>query len=162
MQLSRKYAFSLIELMIVVVIIGTLAAVVTVNVNRSRENARGTKTRATIVEYAGYAGLHYSAKGYYPNDTGGGAKPPEFNQYASDLFADGWGTVMDWDNWLSGQPGTMGLGRCFSVGTVPGTCNNDIYPGAIGIHSPGSDRVWNSGDDLMYAIRQSYTTSPGF
>jgi len=77
--LRRRAAFSLVEIMVVVIIIGLLASVVTFAVANHLDKAKVRKARADIASYAGAIDLYYAEKGQYP-ELRDGLKPlaPEF------------------------------------------------------------------------------------
>ncbi len=61
-----EQGFTLIELMVVIVIIGLLATVVTVNVVKSGERAKHTKARADIEALASALVMFKTDNGFYP------------------------------------------------------------------------------------------------
>lgn len=121
---KRRSAFTLIEVLLVVAILGILAAVVVVNVAGRREEAMIQSTRATI------AGVCAAIR-LYEVDTG--RWPPSLQSLLSDDGAPNWhGPYVDRppvDAW--GTP----LGYSSSEGTFKVT-------------SAGPDRTMGSSDDL--------------
>jgi general secretion pathway protein G len=75
----RGRAFSLIEVMIVVVIIGLMAGVVAYSTSGYLDRAKKTRARSDIAHYAGAADAFRLANGRYPtNQEGLAALAPEF------------------------------------------------------------------------------------
>jgi general secretion pathway protein G len=68
---KRRRAFSLVELMIVIVIIGLLAGVVTVNVRSYLMRARQNTARAEIATVVQALGTYYATYGRYPTNEEG-------------------------------------------------------------------------------------------
>jgi general secretion pathway protein G len=85
----RRSAFSLVEVMVVVVIIGLLAGVVTYAVTNHLDKAKIRRARADISNYSGAVDLYYADKGRFP-DVRDGLKVlvPE---YVKVLRSDPWG-----------------------------------------------------------------------
>lgn len=78
MRFNRR-GFSLIEIMIVVVIIGLMAMLVTVATTGYIERAKHTRARSDIAAYSGAVDAFYLAHGYYPsNQEGLKVLAPEF------------------------------------------------------------------------------------
>lgn len=69
----KKYrrAFTLIEMLVVIAIIGILATMITVNVSKSRAKGRDAKRMADLNTIANALELYYDDHGEYPT-TGGG------------------------------------------------------------------------------------------
>jgi general secretion pathway protein G len=88
MRSSRK-AFSLVEVMIVVVIIGLMAGLVTYATTGYLERAKKQRARSDVATYAGAVDSYYLAHGYYPDNREGlKALAPEFIKV---LQNDPWG-----------------------------------------------------------------------
>ena len=86
---SRARAFSLIEVMIVVVIIGLLAGVVTYATTGYLERAKRERARSDVATYSGAVDAYYLANGRYPdNQEGLRALVPGF---VKSLQNDPWG-----------------------------------------------------------------------
>jgi general secretion pathway protein G len=76
---SIKRAFSLVEVMIVVVIIGLMAGLVTYATTGYLERAKRQRAKADVSTYAGAVDSYYIAHGYYPDNKDGlKALAPEF------------------------------------------------------------------------------------
>ena len=69
MRLKQK-GFTLIELLIVIAIIGLLASIILVNLNKSRIEARDAKRHQDIDQLYKAMELYYSFNGQYPNGSG--------------------------------------------------------------------------------------------
>ena len=68
---TRRYGFSLIEVMIVVVIIGLLAGVVTYATSGYLGRAKRERARSDVATYAGAVDGYYLANGRYPDNREG-------------------------------------------------------------------------------------------
>ena len=76
---SSKPGFSLVEIMIVIVIIGIMAGLVTVATTGYIERAKRQRARSDIATYSAAVDAFYLAHGYYPdNQEGLKALSPEF------------------------------------------------------------------------------------
>lgn len=97
-NLPRPKAFSLVEIMIVVVIIGLMAGLVTYATTSYLERAKRQRARSDLATLSGAVDNYYLAKGGYPgNDQGLKALVPEFIKV---LQKDPWG-----NSYLYVQPG---------------------------------------------------------
>jgi general secretion pathway protein G len=86
---SLRRAFSLIEVMIVVVIIGIMAGVVTYATTGYLEKAKRQRARSDIATYSGAIDAYYLANGRYPdNQDGLKVLVPEFIKV---IQGDPWG-----------------------------------------------------------------------
>jgi len=86
---SSRRAFSLVEVMIVVVIIGLMAGLVTYATTGYLERAKKQRARSDVATYAGAVDSYYLAHGYYPDNRDGlKALIPEFIKV---LQNDPWG-----------------------------------------------------------------------
>ena len=107
--LKRFGGFSLVEIMIVVVIIGLMAGLVTYATAGIMERAKRTRARSDIATFSGAVDSYYLAKGSYPgNDLGLKALVPEFIKV---LQKDPWGNP-----YLYVQPGKNGAYDIVSYG----------------------------------------------
>ena len=70
-RLKKKQGFTLIELLVVISIIGLLASVVLVAVNKTRMKARNARRVADIRNIVNALELYYNDNGYYPISPGG-------------------------------------------------------------------------------------------
>jgi len=98
---SNKSGFSLIEVMIVVVIIGLMAGLVTYATAGYLDKAKRQRARSDIATYSGAVDAFYLAKSYYPgNQDGLKILTPEFIKV---LQNDPWGRPYQYV-----QPGKSG------------------------------------------------------
>jgi general secretion pathway protein G len=105
----RRAGFSLIEVMIVVVIIGLLAGVVTYATTSYMDKAKRQKARSDIATYSGAVDAFYLDKGRFPtNQEGLKILVPEFVKL---LQNDPWGRP-----YLFVQPGKSGKYDIISYG----------------------------------------------
>lgn len=89
MRSSNRRAFSLVEIMIVVVIIGLMAGLVTYAATGYLERAKKQRARSDLATYAGAVDSYYLVKGTYPATRDGLAVlVPEF---IKTLRNDPWG-----------------------------------------------------------------------
>ena len=104
MPVSRQ-GFTLIELMMVISIIGLLAAIVFSALGPARENARVAQTKEEFHSLANALELYANDTGGYPPDVDRGL-PPGIEKY---LSGSNWpnapwpGSVFDWDAWAPGD-----------------------------------------------------------
>lgn len=116
----RRAAFTLIELLITVTIVGLLARIAIPRVNQFRLRARATSIVADLEAIRGAAFHVVADSGYWPANAGVGTIPPEMKMYLPTTlsFAPLPGVAYDWR--LTGMPGgdpgqgtdatTMGMG----------------------------------------------------
>ena len=79
MRSSKPRAFSLVEVMIVIVIIGLMAGLVTYATTGYLERAKRQRARSDVATYSGAVDAYYLAHGYYPDNREGlKALSPEF------------------------------------------------------------------------------------
>lgn len=76
-----RRAFSLIEILVVVVVIGILAAVVVPNSIRAGDTARVTATAEDLKAIARAVDAYRNATGRWPRDVNRGIMPPEIAEY---------------------------------------------------------------------------------
>lgn len=69
-QTTNKKAFTLIELLIVIAIIGILASIVIVTMSQARQKARGTKNAAQLEMVTKALNVYYTQFGSYPVSSG--------------------------------------------------------------------------------------------
>jgi general secretion pathway protein G len=106
---ERRHAFSLVEIMIVVVIIGLMAGLITYATAGYLERAKRQRARSDIATLSGAVDNYYLAKGGYPgNDVGLKALVPEFIKV---LQKDPWGNP-----YLYVHPGKSGPYDIISYG----------------------------------------------
>jgi len=102
---DSRHGMTLVEVLMVVVIIGLLAAFIIPAANlaiRSRENAHAaSKLRQAVTAFT----MYFSEMASYPADKNPGQIPPEMTAYFAELNIDDWwsdatelGGEWDWDN----------------------------------------------------------------
>jgi general secretion pathway protein G len=105
----RRTAFTLVEIMIVVVIIGLLAGLVTYSTTGLLDRAKRQKARADVSTLAGALDQYYGANGRFPDNREGlQALVPGFIQI---LPKDPWG-----NSYVYVQPGKAGPYDVISYG----------------------------------------------
>ncbi len=125
MQWAKK-GFTIVELLIVIVVIGVLAAISIVAYNGIQQTARDAQRKSDIANIVKALELYYNDKGVYPgtpNETGG-----------STSINSGWSTTADssWQNLVTAlDPYMKGIGRdpisTPGVGVTSGTGYNYAY-----------------------------------
>jgi general secretion pathway protein G len=121
MKRLRQAGFTLIELMVVLVIIGVLAALIVPNVLDRADDARVTAARTDIGNLMQALKLYKLDNQRYPSAEQGlealvkrptaGAVPPNWKSYVDKLPADPWGRA-----YLYTNPGVKGEIDVFSLG----------------------------------------------
>jgi len=81
MRKHYKSGFTLVEIMIVVVIIGLLAAIAIPAFTKSRENARSARFANDVRVFAGMIETFSLESGDYPEDSSSGNIPTGFEEY---------------------------------------------------------------------------------
>ena len=120
-RLRRSRGFTLIELMVVVVIIGVLAALIVPNVLERADDARVTAARTDVNNLMGALKLYKLDNQRYPSAEQGlqaliarptvGAIPPNWKSYVAKLPNDPWGRPYQYAN-----PGLKGEIDVYSFG----------------------------------------------
>lgn len=136
-QLNRQKGFTIVELLIVVVIIGILAALIIVSYNGIQERANSTKTIATARAFIKGLNALYIDTGVVPQGsttTGGGygtcIAPVSAVSGGTCPSSDGWWGPTAWDSTLNQQILTYSGVKNFELGKW---CNNPI--GSMWYHS---------------------------
>lgn len=104
---NKSGAFSLVEILIVISIMGGLASVIVGSVNISREKTIFAKAKKDLQSVAQALEIYAIDNGGYPPDAARGL-PSGIEQYLpSDTWPVGaWtGSVFDWDNWTDPETG---------------------------------------------------------
>lgn len=87
---KRDHGFTLLELLIVVAIIGLLAAIVVVALNGAREGGRDGGRKTQVQEFIKALELYYSDNGVYPAPGGTPSYPVDFASVESELSGSGY------------------------------------------------------------------------
>lgn len=144
--MKKKRAFTIIEVLVVLGIIGILATIIILGLVQARVTARYTKTRATIKEYMTAAQMYNVDHAAFPSSVADIGTYLATNTSSS--FQDGWGVAMQYNYWPYGVGGTA---------AVP---TADMR-GAVGIHSAGPDKEFTlitntvngpTSDDVAYGL----------
>ncbi len=132
----KRSAFTLVELLVVISIIGLLSTVAVVATNSSRNKARYARTIADMEQIAKAVELQYSTTaGVYPADQSPGTFPPELAPYMAAWpkpACANW--YYDWQNWSSGNvieisaaiPG-VGYPFYYCIYAAPGYACSGLY-----------------------------------
>lgn len=131
--LRHQGGFSLIEIMVVVVIMGVLAALIVPNLMDRPDQARATAARQDVGAIMQALKLYRLDNGQYPGAEQGlgalvekptaGRAPPNWRNYLERVPADPWGNPYHYLN-----PGTNGEIDVFSLGA-------DGEPGGEGVNA---------------------------
>lgn len=78
---AMRHAFSLVEILVVVVVIGILAAVVVPNSIRAGDTARVTATAEDLKSIARAVDAYRNSTGRWPRDVSRAIMPPEIAEY---------------------------------------------------------------------------------
>ncbi len=115
----RNKAFSFIELMIVIVIIGILAGAVTPSAKHFLDKAKENRTKADLSTFKSALAAFYADNGRYPtNDEGLAILAPK---YVDKVHADPWGRPYQYN-----QPGRNGPYEILSFGPGGKEGNDNI------------------------------------
>ncbi|MGB0743366.1 MAG: prepilin-type N-terminal cleavage/methylation domain-containing protein [Opitutales bacterium] len=81
MQATRKYGFTLVEIMVVVVIVGLLAAIAASAFARARQASQNTRFASDVRVYSGAMETFAMEYGDFPEDSNSGAVPAGLGEY---------------------------------------------------------------------------------
>ncbi len=122
--------FTLIEILIVVVILGILAAIVIPQFSSASEDAQNSQVRSQLQTVRGQIELFNVQTGSYP-----------------DFATNVWGDLTD-NRYLQQEPRNSRRGN--AVGIVSGTA----APGEASTGAATDGWYWNTTDEILYAIDQ--------
>ena len=128
--------FTLIELMVVLVIIGVLAALIVPNVLDRADDARATAAKTDVnnlmqalklyrLDNQRYPTAEQGLKALVTKPTGGGPIPPNWKSYLERLPNDPWGQPYQYLNRLSDL--MFVLSRVLNRHRTDGTVGDDVY-----------------------------------
>lgn len=114
-----RHAFTLVELLVVIAVIGLLSAVAVVALSSTREKSRNTRRQADLVQISKALELYYNDNGAYPS-TGGAFMGVCPN--AGNVAPDSWipGLVPNYMGSLPRDPNTNNV-----PSTLSGICGTD-------------------------------------
>jgi prepilin-type N-terminal cleavage/methylation domain-containing protein len=101
---AKRAAFTLVELLVVISIIGLLSTVAVVGLGRSRDKSRFTKAQADMSVIGKAVDMAYNDNGVYPADASMNSLPAALASYLSrwpQPPCSGW--VYDYENWTQGS-----------------------------------------------------------
>lgn len=121
---TRDRAFTLIEVLLVILIIGMLAAVLVVTIGGTREGAQIDTTKLMVDKVAGKIEQYNIDVGHYPTESEGGLQAlrtkPNFDEekaaerwrgpyVQSRELTDAWGKTLNYELAEAGHAGTSGV-----------------------------------------------------
>ncbi len=114
-------AFTLIEILIVVVILGILASIVIIGIRAANEEAQNTVFGSNVKAFAIACERFWLDTGAYPEDASSGVLPTGFDDYVIEANWTG-GTPLGgvWDTELNSMGITSAVGVHFNGGDDPG------------------------------------------
>lgn len=128
---QSRHAFTLVEILIVVVILGIIAAIVVPRFGSATDEARAGAFLTNLLDFADTAEFYNAKEGRYPTDGSSGEIPDGMETYLPEEFESGtpFGGVWDYE------------------------FNDSGVGAAIGVHfNDGS----NPGDDVMLLVDQAF------
>jgi prepilin-type N-terminal cleavage/methylation domain-containing protein len=118
--LSTRSAFTLVEILIVVVIIGILAAIVVPQFVGATDEARRGSFIASLKTYADACEYFVAREGHYPPDGSSGALPTGFDEYVDeDEYESPTPIGGVWDTEFNDSGVTSAIGVHFNGDPVP-------------------------------------------
>jgi prepilin-type N-terminal cleavage/methylation domain-containing protein len=149
---SGRRGFSLVEILMVIVIIGTLARIAIPNYQGMTRKARAADVIGNF-EVVRVAVFSYNADTHrWPPDVNRGQVPPELENYLPEGFDftfDGY--LLDWENWVlpDGLPSQPGTGVILGVSLV--TDNEDLGNEVLNLLGE-SAATYSIGDHYTYIL----------
>jgi len=117
MPAQKRKAFTLVEILIVVVILGILAAIVVPRFSDASQQSAQTAFVTTLNELSKVANIVYQMDGQHPAEYAAGTMPTEYDTY---LNANEWAlTTPIGGNWDIMSGGTVSFGVGVSFGASP-------------------------------------------
>jgi len=152
--MSKKFGFTLIELMVVVFIVALLASLVVVNVNQARKKARDAKRIADLNTVATALQAFYADHHYYPGYDFYGCPDPSDQYFQINYPQSKWFYIV-MTKWLTGrkpQQPTQYLVSCPKDPFFPPWSDSCSYTDDNKVEHLITDSVWGS---TQYGYRYS-------
>jgi prepilin-type N-terminal cleavage/methylation domain-containing protein len=130
-----RRAFTLVELLVVISIIGLLSTIATVSMSSARSKARDTKRQADVKQIITAMQMYYDTNGTYPNTGATGTAPLNCSGGGTNWFCLGHGSGTCW---TSGYSGCAALDNALALymAKIPDDPeNNTAYDGDAYLYS---------------------------